>query len=336
MADTGWLNPSATGTTYNEWTNPSRCYASDNSYASSRNRAGSANQDFYNFGVSIPAGSTIDGIIVSIEGKNYSKKQPNFRVRLSYDAGSNYTGTKDTGAYSSESYKEVGGSADAWSRTWAVGDFSNANFRVHINNVGDNAVATYENCDHVRVKIYYTEGGVTVTAKIASCISSTVSPTVVKGSISIQDKVGSAISGVVLGEYVEHSEDSVILIDLSTGGVEFSADEIIDVILKGGPEIVEDITKGGKYFYTRKSVDKMEMQVTFDLIDTTVLEKVESVFEAVDEYGNPEKFKIYYRLKWDTKAYWCSLTRNSFKKSYKRALRISAPATLNFTVIDEV
>lgn len=176
MADTGWLSPAATGETYNEWSNPTNAYTSNNQYASSESGNTRDQQDYYNFGISVPAGSTIDGIEVSVEGAPYSIKNPNFSIKLSWDAGSSWTSTQDTGSYSSEAYKSVGGSSDDWDHSWSISELGNSYFRLYIENIGDSAVAAYPCCDHIRIKVYYTAGSVS---------SSSISVSVTKSSFSI-------------------------------------------------------------------------------------------------------------------------------------------------------
>ena len=189
MADTGFLNPAATGIVYNEWSNPTNAYASNDSYASSESGSSRDEQDYYNFSPTIPAGSSILGIIVSIEGLPNVAKQPNFRVKLSWNAGSSWTATKDTGAYSSEGYKEVGGSTELWGRTWTIAELGNTNFRIHVENVGDSAVAAYPCCDHIRIKIFHTEplqGTVAAQSNVTGSMKDTI---VITGTIAAQSNV---------------------------------------------------------------------------------------------------------------------------------------------------
>ncbi len=206
MADTGWLNPASTGESYNEWSNPSNAFASNGNYASSESGNTRDEQDYYSFSPTIPAGASINGIIVSIEGLPYAVKKPNFRVKLSYDGGSNWTATKDTGSYTSEAYKEVGGAADIWGRTWSIAEFSNANFRVHIENIGDSAVAAYPCCDHVRIKIYYSESG---TVSIVGSLASSAS---VSGALSLTRKVAGSMANVSLISGILDATGSIVLI----------------------------------------------------------------------------------------------------------------------------
>lgn len=269
MADTGFLNPAATGETYNEWSNPTNAYASDGSYASSESGNTRDEQDYYNFSPTIPAGSSILGIIVSIEGLPYAVKQPNFRVKLSWNAGSSWTATKDTGAYSSEVYKEVGGSAELWDRVWSIAELGNANFRIHIENIGDSAVAAYPCCDHVRVKIYYSEAATEVlqgaiaaqssvagvakaTREVAGTIAAQSSTT---GALSVETPAQIVLQGVIAAQSsftgglatpvtVTTENDFIKIKYISSGAwatIELDADEVESIEIM--PQVIDDMQR---------------------------------------------------------------------------------------------
>ncbi len=97
-ADTGLQSPTATGEDYNQWvTNingypPSNAYTSNNQYAEENRN--DQQQDWYNFGFSIPGGSNIDGIEVRVEAQdNYCNDAEGAIVELSWDGGVSYTST---------------------------------------------------------------------------------------------------------------------------------------------------------------------------------------------------------------------------------------------------
>ncbi len=152
--DTGYQSPSATGYFYNQWVNPTGAYTNDGNRASEQTNYD--DQDWYNFGFSIPAGATIDGIVVSIEGSSSQFGQSvACRVRLSWDGGSSYTNYKTTQSWTSTNdyYREVGSSWDTWGESWSVSDFSNSNFRVRLEKTGSSF--TTLRVDHIRIRIYY-------------------------------------------------------------------------------------------------------------------------------------------------------------------------------------
>jgi hypothetical protein len=151
-ADTGWANPSATGEDYNEWANPTNAYTSNDSYAVTED---GERQDWYNFNFSIPAGATINGIQVDVEG-NDSWLDTGAAIELSWDGGLSYT---STGYYhiwgtAFDEYYSFGGAADTWGRSWSDSELTNANFRVRL--TGDCAWVYEFDVDHIRAMVYYT------------------------------------------------------------------------------------------------------------------------------------------------------------------------------------
>jgi hypothetical protein len=154
MPDTGFNSPSA-----NENNSgvvlPQNMYASDNNRADFDEDSGD-NVTLYTFGISIPAGSQIDGIEVTVEAVLFfhnpsfdAKAQitPKYNGRAS-SASSQLTGNFDDTA---DQVLTVGGPSDLWGRTWTVGDFSDANFGINI----EEACSTFQQelqVDHVQVK----------------------------------------------------------------------------------------------------------------------------------------------------------------------------------------
>lgn len=154
MADTGARSPVANGEDYNQWDSPSYAYSSNDQYAFAN--AVNYSHDYYNFDFSIPAGS-IDGIVVSLEGHAYSALGADIYTELSWDGGSSYTSTGYYAHYTgtSDETDVLGGAADTWGRTWAVSEFSNANFRVRVRSQPSGGTRPY--LDHISVTVYYTE-----------------------------------------------------------------------------------------------------------------------------------------------------------------------------------
>ena len=131
MASTSYLSPTATGETYNDWFPAENVYSSNNQWAFV-DPLGYVDQDYYNFSVSIPESSTIDGIEVQIEGVCGLGETGTINVRLSPNGGTSWTGWDGNQTFTdAEGYKTYGGSTDAWGRIWSVSEFSNSNFRVH-------------------------------------------------------------------------------------------------------------------------------------------------------------------------------------------------------------
>jgi hypothetical protein len=130
-ADTGLKSPSANSNA--GWFNPQDAYSSNNVRAS-------ANSDsdivqFYNFSITVPSGSTIDGIQVNVEGYRDWDRQAD--ISLSWDNGTTYTTGSGTGVKRTnmpgtnpwdEAVRTFGGATDNWGRTWLSTDFSNENY----------------------------------------------------------------------------------------------------------------------------------------------------------------------------------------------------------------
>jgi hypothetical protein len=112
---------------------------------------------FSNYNFSIPSGATITGIEVRTDGRvDSTSGAPKFCIQLSSNGGVSWTTAKSTSTLTtSEATYLLGGAADTWGRTWASGDFSNANFRVRITNVASNTSRDFS-LDWIAVQVSYT------------------------------------------------------------------------------------------------------------------------------------------------------------------------------------
>ena len=168
--------PNSTGTVVSDstvgtevWSNPSNATASDDSRATCTIGTGSGTIGEYlkctNFGFSIPAGSTIDGITVEVE---MSATQVN-RVRdnaVRIVKGGTIGSTdkaSGTGWPTSDTYRTYGGAADLWGETWTVSDINASTFGFAISPTATGAGTRDARVDHVRITIDYTAGGATYT-----------------------------------------------------------------------------------------------------------------------------------------------------------------------------
>lgn len=175
MADTGWKNPSAEGKNHSEWFYATNVYLSDNNAAITWKNTSCDQQDYYEFGLSVPAGVTIDGIEVSVEAKRVSTFADDFtiNVQLSWNGGSSWTDAKqNTWTTTTDTYKSYGGSSDTWGRGWSSDDFSDVNFVAYFYlSAGDTTGFAHE-VDHIRIKVYYTESqGSDHTATVSDVVS---------------------------------------------------------------------------------------------------------------------------------------------------------------------
>jgi hypothetical protein len=110
-----------------------------------------------NFGFSIPAGSTIQGIEVKLNSKADSTSgAPRFCVELSWNGGATWTTALTSGTLATaETIYIVGGVANTWGRTWTNTDFDNANFRVRLVMVASNTSRDFS-LDWAGVQVRYT------------------------------------------------------------------------------------------------------------------------------------------------------------------------------------
>ncbi|HAV77562.1 MAG TPA: zinc carboxypeptidase [Anaerolineae bacterium] len=120
----------------------------------------SANKDRHvlsNFGFSIPAGSTIQGIEVKLNSKvDSTSGAPRFCVQLSWNGGATWTSTITSATLSTaETMYILGGVTNTWGRTWTNTDFDNANFRVRLVMVASNTSRDYS-LDWAGVQVRYT------------------------------------------------------------------------------------------------------------------------------------------------------------------------------------
>ena len=172
--NTGLLSPSASaavtsgsGDNNGYELNPANAFANDGVFAVDMN-SGTNNQTsctsnrkdrhtFQNYNVSIPSGATITGIEVRADGRvDSTSGAPKFCVQLSWNGGASWTAAKSTSTLTtSEATYLLGGAADTWGRSWTIGDFSNANFRVRITDVASSTARDFS-LDWIAVQVTYT------------------------------------------------------------------------------------------------------------------------------------------------------------------------------------
>jgi hypothetical protein len=175
-ADTGFLTfganaavTTSAGDNNGFETTPENATSSNNGYAVSTDSGTAAStacslpntssdqHDFYNFGISIPAVAAINGIEVTTEALYSSNTGTNtLCVFLSWDNGTTWTAGKNTPDIGlTEAVNNLGGSADAWGRTWSSSELGNANFRIRVMTLVSN-VARDASLDYLAAKVYYT------------------------------------------------------------------------------------------------------------------------------------------------------------------------------------
>jgi type II secretory pathway pseudopilin PulG len=147
-------------------TSPTNAYANDGTFAvdtSSGSGSGTSctgndkdKHQFYNYGFSIPTGTTVTGIEVNLVAKvNNTGGSPKMCVQLSWDGGSTWTSAKSTANLTTNSViYALGGETDTWGRSWSNSNFSDHDFRVRVINVSSSTSRNFS-LDYVGVKVNY-------------------------------------------------------------------------------------------------------------------------------------------------------------------------------------
>lgn len=176
MASSG---PNSPGTISNNagigsssWTNISNVSASDNSsaYNVAVGPLGNVTSNYIwctNFGFSIPSGSTINGILVEVEGSSSADNSSYYTVTntIKLIKGGAITGNNkgddSTHWGTSDSYMSYGSSSDLWGATLSYTDVNASNFGVAlaVRMFAYGKTNTFGYVDHIRMTITYTTGG---------------------------------------------------------------------------------------------------------------------------------------------------------------------------------
>lgn len=151
-------------------TNPTRAYTGNNSSASDTNSGSGTSTNctgidkdkhqFYDYNISLPSSSTIDGIEVRLDAESDStSNSPQMCVQLSWDGGSTWTVAKTTSTLTTnlQTYT-LGSSSDTWGHTWTTSELSNSNFRVRVVNVSSSTSRDFY-LDWVAVKVHSNSSG---------------------------------------------------------------------------------------------------------------------------------------------------------------------------------
>jgi hypothetical protein len=169
---TGYLSPSAqaaqtssAGDNNGYQTSPTNAFANDGAVATDLNSGTNKNTSctntgkdkhlFHNYNFSFAA-SAIQGIEVRLDARaDANGGAPRLCVEISWNGGVSWTAFKNTSNLTtSEATYILGGAADTWGRTWAVGDFSNTNFRIRVTDVSSNANRDFF-LDYIAVNVTY-------------------------------------------------------------------------------------------------------------------------------------------------------------------------------------
>ncbi len=192
------------------WTNPGFVTTNDTNYATAvlTTNAVSNYLRASNFGFSIPAGATINGIQVTIN-RSSSANTAGFSIRDSdlfltkngtATVGTDHASATDwpTGGPASANY---GGIADLWGTTWTPAEINSANFGVLLSVLNESGFTNRTaSVDYIEVTVTYTiQYTITATAGVGGTISPSGAVLVNGGAnqtFNIVPSVGNIVAGV--------------------------------------------------------------------------------------------------------------------------------------------
>lgn len=179
MSDTGWKSP---GTVVNDssfgtdvWSNPENAMSANGSYASVSGMSSTYRYTQLlkgtNFGFSIPAGSTINGIAIQV--KRYNEYQYTYDEGVYIVKADGSIGTSNkalaTAWGQTNVYFDYGGSTDLWGETWMASNINDTDFGVALyvkyNDSSGGSIGNGVFIDHIQIKVYYTEPTPTIGTK---------------------------------------------------------------------------------------------------------------------------------------------------------------------------
>jgi len=148
----------------NDWLTASNISADDGSEAQITAATYDAGDHSYelkasNFGFTVPAGATIDGIVVEIEQRRFAGAASDQKVRLMDSTGAEVGDDKqtDTAWPGTATIATYGSSTDTWTSGLDQADIVSSAFGVkHV--VQADAANTDIGVDFVRITVYYTAG----------------------------------------------------------------------------------------------------------------------------------------------------------------------------------
>src|SRR5258706_567446 len=225
----GFFAPGTANSPGRGWSNATNVFTSNNVYATAIKSNKKLISSNFNI-TAIPSGSTIDGIEVTVEGLITSGSGLQANVALAYVGTTTYTtgtggpnpGVRPTVLTSTELTYTLGGATSTWGRTWAVGDFTNANFAVKLTSTGSGGTISV---DQVKVKIYYTLPNSTITQTAVSgsyggtaSMSATLTDSTTALPISGQT-ISFSLNGAAVGSAVTNASGVATLASASLSGI---------------------------------------------------------------------------------------------------------------------
>lgn len=149
------------------WTSPGNITADDGSAASATyNDSSNAGTNYLvakDFGFSIPSGSTIDGIVVEVDGM-CSFGTPvfgNAKIVKGGTISSTNRASDNSGALPQDGnyrWYTFGGSSILWGESWAYSDINASSFGFAVTLQSNANYFIYVYVDYVKITVYYTAG----------------------------------------------------------------------------------------------------------------------------------------------------------------------------------
>lgn len=147
---------------WGEFNQPQLGRVSDDAYAVETGGE-NCSASYYGFGFSIPSSNIINGIVITVEGNNNSiGSNKGLNVSLSYDNGTSWTATKNTGVLTtSDNIYTLGGAADTWGyASWTPAIINSDYFRIRLDVTGTDGTVKL---DSTQAQIFYSVPGTTTT-----------------------------------------------------------------------------------------------------------------------------------------------------------------------------
>lgn len=177
MSDTGAISPGtiSIGTGTINWTNPDNAKVSDDVYAVASFTARFQQTKYLiatNFGFSIPAGATINGIKIEREKKTAQNAMVTDVNGGLVKDGSTVVGSNvytSAGWSSTEAYDSAGGDTSLFGTTWTADEINASTFGIKMAAWNVYNGANTASIDHIRITVYYTgDTGASVTHHLCS------------------------------------------------------------------------------------------------------------------------------------------------------------------------
>ncbi len=149
------------------WSNPSNASGSDDVRATTPlGGIPSQRMDCTEFGMGVPVGATILGVVVEVEGRNTSGVNVTTEVQLLRNGVLHGQDKSSVSNATSDTVSTFGSPTDLWSAGWTVSEINDSGFGVTV--IGSAPIATQDQVDDVRITVYYSGTDQDVAAPVAA------------------------------------------------------------------------------------------------------------------------------------------------------------------------